>query len=382
MQVLNLKNYKEQGSNDTYIGRGSQASNPFAMSDFRNDRNLVVSLHREYFLSQLANSTDVAKFIWSIPIDNNVLCYCNPLACHGDVIAEFRNETKGMEFKEARAYFLRKYDYEFLPQLESITHINIYSKSLTDLGKMTSNFAYSPFEHPKYGRFNSMEAFWFYVGTGFQYGELRNLHGMQAKAMGSKIPKVQVDNFEGLIEEGIRCKVEQTPILQQMLTENHLPFKHYVFYGNVDNCKVIKGAGGGLLERTYSQISRELGVSYKVIIAGSRTIADIRWLTRLVVDSKYRISEIVEGGAKGVDTFGMWYGVVNNIPIKTMAVTKEEWAASKAAGMIRNGEMGKYADRAIIGIENNSRGSTEMAKITDRLGKDNFVRHYETSRSN
>ena len=375
MKVLNLHHHKEKTPHDTFIGRGSPAGNPFAMSSLRNDRGLAVALHKEYFLSQLANSTPMIKFIWEIPIDNNLLCYCHPKSCHGDLIKEFREETVGMSFKEARQYFLKKHDYVFLPMLEGKTFINIYSKSNTELGQLCSNFAFTPFEHPQYGKFNSVEGFWFYVGTGFKCEELRLLHGAKAKSLGSTLPKEHIDNFEQLIQEAIHCKVDQNPRLKQLLTENHLPFKHFYVYGQPDNCKTVK-EGNGLLERTFSEISRSLGESHKVIIAGSRDIKDVRWLVNLITESKFRISEVVEGGARGVDTFGMYYASINHIPYKTFEVTSEQWKQSKGAGMLRNIDMGNYADKAIIGIKDQSKGSTQMAEYMKKLGKEAYVKDY------
>lgn len=74
-----------------------------------------------------------------------------------------------------------------------------------------------------------------------------------------------------------------------------------------------------------------------------------------------------------MDTIGMYYGKVNNIPVKTMAVTKEEWAASKGAGMKRNIDMGNYADKAVVVIKDNSKGSTQMAQYMRSLGKEVFT---------
>lgn len=40
---------------------------------------------------------------------------------------------------------------KYTPDNDGITHINLYSKSRTVLGRQLSNFAHSPFKHPKYG---------------------------------------------------------------------------------------------------------------------------------------------------------------------------------------------------------------------------------------
>ena len=372
MQILNKHHLKDM-SNKTYIGRGSPFGNPFPMDLFRHDRELVVNLYRQFFLAQLANMTDMVKAVWALSRTQDLVCFCAPQACHGDVILDFLHVTQGCkDLKEARKLYLAGHNYVFLPAREGVDHINIYSKSLTPLGQLASNFAYTPFEHPVFGKFASMEGYWFYMGTGSRNEELRELYGARAKAFGSQLEKVYRPDFEDLIVQGIEFKVQQTPELQKLLTENHLPWKHYYFFGGPDNCKVVR-EGNGLLERTYGRISRELGQSFKVIIAGSRDIKDPLVVYKAIADSKIRISEVVEGSAKGVDTIGMYYGKVNAIPVKTMAVTKEEWAASKGAGMKRNIDMGNYADKAVVVIKDNSKGSTQMAQYMRSLGKEVFT---------
>ena len=42
------------------------------------------------------------------------------------------------------------------PKLDGIEHINIYSKGKTELGRLLTNFAQTPFIHPEYGRFESV----------------------------------------------------------------------------------------------------------------------------------------------------------------------------------------------------------------------------------
>jgi hypothetical protein len=50
----------------------------------------------------------------------------------------------------------------WIPEEDGVTHINIYSKGKTELGRWLTNFSYSPFNHPEYGKFLSMEGFWYW----------------------------------------------------------------------------------------------------------------------------------------------------------------------------------------------------------------------------
>lgn len=372
MEVLNKYHLKDKRG-DVFIGRGGPFGNPFSLEVFRNDRELVLELFTQYFLTQLANLTDYAKAVWEIPRDKNLICYCAPLLCHGNVIRDFLIYSKDCnDLKTAAKLYLKKFNYKSLPQLEGKTHINIYSKSLTELGRLTSNFTHTPFVHPTLGGFASMEAYWYYIGTGMCHEDLRPLYDFRAKALGRTLNKVSRNDFIELIIEGIELKVKQTPRLLELLKENNLPFKHYYFYGNPENCKVVK-EGDGLLEKTYGRISRELGNSFKVIVAGSRSIKDPLFVINCICESKVRISEIVEGGAKGVDTIGFYHGKLNHIPVRTFSVTDAEWKASKGAGMQRNIDMGNYGEKAIVLIKDGSKGSTHMAKYMESLGKEVFV---------
>ena len=53
----------------------------------------------------------------------------------------------------------------------------------------------------------------------------------------------------------------------------------------------------------------------KLIVAGSRTITDYQFVSNVLKDY-YDITEIVCGGAKGVDSLGKRVAEENNIPLK------------------------------------------------------------------
>ena len=122
------------------------------------------------------------------------------------------------------------------PTQDGIDHINVWSKAATPLGKWLSNFYLSPFEHPRYGRFSSMEAFWYWIATGRSHDELRNLWGFSAKAQGSKLERVPMEegDFQEAIIEGLRCKAATYPEMLKLLSVTELPLRHYfVFNGRV-----------------------------------------------------------------------------------------------------------------------------------------------------
>ena len=58
-----------------------------------------------------------------------------------------------------------------------------------------------------------------------------------------------------------------------------------------------------------------------------------------------QVTEIVSGGAKGVDRLGEWYARQRGLPCKAFPA---QWAKyGKSAGPIRNAEMAEYADYGV-----------------------------------
>ncbi len=134
---------------------------------------------------------------------------------------------------------------QFSPKEDGVTHINVYSRGQTQLGQLLSNFAHTPFKHPRFGFFASMEGFWYWVSCGGPTGErsvepLRRLYGASAKSVGRKLLKTEIDPelFKQYIREGLRAKVEQSPQILDLLKLSALPFTHYFVYGS-DNDVVV-----------------------------------------------------------------------------------------------------------------------------------------------
>lgn len=128
----------------------------------------------------------------------------------------------------------------YTPDTEGIDHINVYSKSKTVLGRLLTNFAETPFEHPKYGTVNSMEGFWYFCKLGKIYPELLKTSGYLAKQKGKSLyPKIDSNDkiiiseeFKEEILEGIRLKLRQNKDILIKLISTDLPLSHYYAYGN------------------------------------------------------------------------------------------------------------------------------------------------------
>jgi hypothetical protein len=104
----------------------------------------------------------------------------------------------------------------------------------------------------------------------------------------------------------------------------------------------------------------------KVIIAGSRNFVDYKLLCETcdyMLQNKTDI-EIVSGRAKGADLLGEKYAKERGHKIKEFPAAWD--AYGKSAGYIRNEEMAKYADAAIVFWDGNSKGSKHMINLAEK----------------
>ena len=111
----------------------------------------------------------------------------------------------------------------------------------------------------------------------------------------------------------------------------------------------------------------------KTIIAGSRDFNDYEMLKEYIQQSLFKISEVVCGGAKGVDDLGLKWAIDNN---KNLKIFMADWKVyGKSAGPIRNKQMAHYCDQGLIICNNKSPGSINMIDNMVKLNKPYFVVH-------
>lgn len=106
----------------------------------------------------------------------------------------------------------------------------------------------------------------------------------------------------------------------------------------------------------------------KVIVAGSREGFTYQDVVHAIAQAGIAqdVTEIVSGGAKGVDRFGEMWATYNEVPVKQFI---PDWdGLGKKAGHVRNREMGDYADALIVLIYNDSKGSQGMLDYAKRKG--------------
>ncbi len=106
----------------------------------------------------------------------------------------------------------------------------------------------------------------------------------------------------------------------------------------------------------------------KVIIAGCRDFNNYNFLKREIGKMDLPITEIVSGGARGVDALGERYANENGLPVKRFPANWDLYG--KSAGPIRNKEMAEYGDYLIAFWDGKSRGTKNMIDQMKRLDKE------------
>lgn len=119
----------------------------------------------------------------------------------------------------------------FSTATDGVDHINIHSVGKTELGRLLSHFAHTPFTHPFFGPFYSMEGFWYFARSGFTEDRLRYLSGFRAKQAGRDLKYKYYDEFKEDIIAANYQKIIQHERIRELMVASELPFDHYYTFG-------------------------------------------------------------------------------------------------------------------------------------------------------
>jgi hypothetical protein len=138
----------------------------------------------------------------------------------------------------------------------------------------------------------------------------------------------------------------------------------------------------------------------KVIICGSRHVEDASLLEAAINASGFEISEIISGGAKGIDTLAKEYAEKNKIkftefpaewrnfdlPDAKIEERKNPWNGKmekfvKNAGPIRNEKMAKYGQACIAIPMNDGPGTNDMIKRAKSHSLELYIHQVEPDES-
>ena len=117
----------------------------------------------------------------------------------------------------------------------------------------------------------------------------------------------------------------------------------------------------------------------KVIIAGGRDYNNYAFLAQTMDDfvKENNVEEVVCGCAAGADSLGAKWAKERGIPVKEFPA---EWDVfGKKAGILRNHDMGNYADFLVAFWDGQSTGTRDMISYMKQIGKHGTVIKYEIS---
>ena len=89
MPKVHNKYHGTAGSNAIYIGRGSPYGNPFMIGK-HGDRDSVC----DQYETMLMNNPKLLAQVKAELKGKDLVCFCSPQRCHGDVLLRVANEVK------------------------------------------------------------------------------------------------------------------------------------------------------------------------------------------------------------------------------------------------------------------------------------------------
>jgi hypothetical protein len=117
------------------------------------------------------------------------------------------------------------------PSEDGITHINISTAAQTELGRKLAHYSVTPFVHPVYGPFRSMEGFWHYIKCETPDDVLRTLCGNGARSYAKGKKMIWRENFSQIINEANYHRIVQNSDIREAMITSTLPFTYYYLYG-------------------------------------------------------------------------------------------------------------------------------------------------------
>lgn len=103
---------------DAYVGRGTPWGNPFHVGkrDGQYERDEAIERYRQHFETNILGDESMRKGLLSLR-GLRIACHCKPLACHGDVIAQYLNRLDPDDVEvEARRLAAATYKFDRDPQ--------------------------------------------------------------------------------------------------------------------------------------------------------------------------------------------------------------------------------------------------------------------------
>lgn len=97
--VTEVVNKERNNDFDAYVGRGTPWGNPFHVGkqEGQFDRDVAIEKYKEHFEKNILGDESMRRGLLGLR-GMRIACHCKPLACHGDVIAEYLNALDPDDF--------------------------------------------------------------------------------------------------------------------------------------------------------------------------------------------------------------------------------------------------------------------------------------------
>lgn len=113
----------------------------------------------------------------------------------------------------------------------------------------------------------------------------------------------------------------------------------------------------------------------RTIIAGSRACRKMAHVEKAVKASGFEITQVISGGAEGVDLLATVWARANYIDLKVM---KADWEThGLRAGYLRNIDMAEKAEALIAVWDGKSPGTGNMIEIARKMGLKSYVHRWD-----
>lgn len=273
-----------------------------------------------------------------------------------------------------------------VPDEDGDKHINIWTKGRTALGRKLSNLSRYGFLHEDHGWFECLEGYWYWLVTGCRHEQFKQMHGFDAKSIGSKMERIEMPDFQERFKEGMRLRLEQNADIRNELLQSTLPFEHYYVYG--DNVvRDVKERHQWQLD-FYDAYRKAAAVEHKVVnvlVAGGRGFNNVRVFDAVMdeqlahfatpFDRDYDINIITGLAHSGPDNMAIDYSRKRGHQLTGWPALWDKY--QKRAGMIRNSHMGKQdLHYAVIFWDGESRGTKNMIDLLVKNDIAHFIYIY------
>jgi hypothetical protein len=139
---------------------------------------------------------------------------------------------------------------------DGLDHINIWSNAETELGKVLAHEFPLNFYHSVFGKFCSVESFWFYINSAERDDVIRNMSGKVLKDFSKKLTKIRVLNFRAIIMDSNWQRIQQYPDIVEAIKMNELPYDTY--YVNSSNKLRVRHAYFKWFNKGFEEIVRAI----------------------------------------------------------------------------------------------------------------------------